>query len=80
MRGADHKSGALFSYVSCEERVPSDHPLRPIRLIVGEVLEVLSGEFERLYSKVGRPSIPPEKLCCGRFCFKRFTRCARSGN
>ena len=62
MRGEDRESGALFSYVSCEARVPADHPLRAIRAIVDEALEVLSGEFERLYSKVGRPSIPPEKL------------------
>jgi len=62
MRGEDCESGALFSYVSCEARVPSDHPLRAIRAIVDEALEVLSPEFERLYSKVGRPSIPPEKL------------------
>ena len=62
MRGEDRESGALFSYVSCEARVPADHPLRAIRAIVDEALEVLSPEFERLYSKVGRPSIPPEKL------------------
>jgi transposase len=62
MRGEDRESGALFSYVSCEARVPADHPLRPIRAIVDEALEVLSPEFERLYSKIGRPSIPPEKL------------------
>ena len=62
MRGSDDQSGALFSYVSCEARVPEDHPLRAIRMIVDEALEVLSPEFEQLYSKVGRPSIPPEKL------------------
>lgn len=62
MRGEDRESGALFSYVSCEARVPADHPLRAIRAIVDEALEVLSPEFEQLYSKVGRPSIPPEKL------------------
>lgn len=62
MRGEDQDSGSLFSYVSCEARVPSDHPLRPIRAIVDEALEVLSPEFERLYSKIGRPSIAPEKL------------------
>ncbi|HZA65477.1 MAG TPA: IS5 family transposase [Geminicoccaceae bacterium] len=62
MRGEDRESGALFSYVSCEARVPADHPLRPIRAIVDAALEVLSPEFEGLYSKVGRPSIPPEKL------------------
>jgi len=52
----------LFSYVSCEARVPADRPLRSIRAIVDEALEVLSPEFERLYAKVGRPSIAPEKL------------------
>ena len=62
MRGWDAKSEGLFSYVSCEARVPSDHPLRPIRKIVDEALMVLSAEFEKLYAKFGRPSIAPEKL------------------
>ena len=62
MRGGDDRSEGLFSYVSCEARVPGGHPLRPIRAMVDEVLEVLSGEFDGLYSKIGRPSIPPEKL------------------
>ena len=62
MRGEDRESGALFSYVSCEARVPADHPLRAIRAIVDEALEVLSPVFEEIYSKIGRPSIPPEKL------------------
>ena len=62
MRGEDKESGALFSYLSLEERVPETHPLRRIRSIVDSALEALSGEFEALYSKVGRPSIPPEKL------------------
>jgi transposase len=62
MRGSDGRSEGLFSYVSCEARVPADHPLRPIRSIVDEALEVLSTEFEGLYATVGRPSIPPEKL------------------
>lgn len=62
MRGGDNRTEGLFSYVSCEARVPADHPLRPIRAIADEALEVLSAEFEGLYSKVGRPSIAPEKL------------------
>ena len=62
MRGDDVRTESLFSYVSCEVRVPSTHPLRPIRAIVDEVLEVLSADFEGMYAKVGRPSIPPEKL------------------
>lgn len=62
MRGGDDRTEGLFSYVSCEARVPADHPLRPIRAIADEALEVLSPEFEGLYAKVGRPSIAPEKL------------------
>src|SRR5258707_9715289 len=62
MRGSDDRSEGLFSYVSCEARVQAELPLRPIRAIVDEALEVLSPEFERLYATVGRPSIPPEKL------------------
>src|SRR5207302_5516970 len=62
MRGGDVRTESLFSYVSCEARVPKGHPLRAIRAIVDEAREVLSPEFEGLYSKVGRPSIPPEKL------------------
>ena len=62
MRGWDAKSEALFSYVSCAARVPKDHPLRSIRRIVDEALAALSPEFEQLYVKFGRPSIPPERL------------------
>src|ERR1700752_297706 len=62
MRGWDARSDALFSYVSCEARVPKDHPLRPIRQIVDEALAALSPEFEKLYARFGRPSIPPERL------------------
>jgi transposase len=62
MRGEDSQPGTLFSYVSCEARVPADHPLRTIRAIVDEALEALSERFAALYSSVGRPSIPPEKL------------------
>ncbi|MEJ2625731.1 MAG: transposase, partial [Pseudolabrys sp.] len=62
MRCGDERTDELFSHVSCEARVPKDHPLCPIRALVDEVLEVLSPAFEGLYSKIGRPSIPPEKL------------------
>src|SRR5436189_2557771 len=62
MRGWDARSDALFSYVSCEARVPKDHPFRPIRQIVDEALGALSPEFEKLYARFGRPSIPPERL------------------
>jgi transposase len=62
MRGDDVRTDSLFSYLSCEARVPEDHPLRPIRTIVDQALRVLSPAFDQLYSDLGRPSIPPEKL------------------
>src|SRR5881628_2569591 len=62
MRGDDFNQEDIFSYISPEERVPKDHPLRPIRKMVDAVLADLSRCFSRLYSDVGRPSIPPEKL------------------
>jgi transposase len=62
MRGTDERTEGLFSYVSCEARVPADHPLRLVRAVTDEALEVLSVEFEALYSHTGRPSIAPEKL------------------
>ena len=62
MRGSDGRSGALFSYVDLEDRVPRGHPLRSIRTIVNQALDALSGDFECLYGRIGRPSIPPEKL------------------
>ena len=62
MRGDDLQQDAMFSYVSPERRVPADHPLRPIRRMVDQVLKGLSGHFDTLYSSTGRPSIAPEKL------------------
>lgn len=62
MRGDDNRTGELFSYVDLEARVRRDHPLRAIRMIVNEALGALEREFAALYSPIGRPSIPPEKL------------------
>ena len=62
MRGGDERSGSLFSYVDLEVRVRRDHPLRMILAIVNEALTVISSEFSAMYSPMGRPSIPPEKL------------------
>src|SRR5215831_7120184 len=62
MRGDDQQPDSMFSYVSPEQRVPKDHPLRAIRQLVDEVLRELSRDFDRIYAKVGRPSIPPERL------------------
>jgi transposase len=62
MRGDDEQQEMVFSFVSPEQRVPADHPLRPIREMVDRVLRELSPEFDGLYARIGRPSIPPEKL------------------
>ena len=62
MRGEDPKQEAMFSYVSPEQRVPQDHPLRPVREMVDTILQEMSPRFARLYSERGRPSIAPERL------------------
>jgi len=62
MRGDDQTNEPMFSYVSAERRVPSDHPLRSIKRLVSKALEALSPRFDAIYSGEGRPSIPPEKL------------------
>lgn len=62
MRGEDQNQQAMFSYVSPEARVPKDHPLRPIRIMVDKVLNDLAPLFREMYSHTGRPSTPPEQL------------------
>ena len=62
MRGDDNLQEGMYSYISPEKRVPADHPLRPIRKIVDEILKEMSPKFQKLYSDVGRPSIAPERL------------------
>jgi transposase len=62
VRGGDDRTGELFSYVHLEARVRRDHPLRAIRAVVNEALALLERDFAALYSPIGRPSTPPEKL------------------
>src|ERR1017187_2003606 len=62
MRGQDEQQLDGFSYVSPEQRVPQDHPLRPLRVMTDEALRELQPRFHKLYAKTGRPSIAPEKL------------------
>ena len=62
MRGNDAQQGAVFSYVSAEQRIASDHPLRQIRATTDAALRELSSEFDALYGAGGRPSIAPERL------------------
>jgi hypothetical protein len=78
MRGDDEQQLSVFSYVSPEQRVPQDHPLRPLRAMADEALRGLQARFSKLYAKTGRPSIAPEKLyalsCC-----KCSTQCGANG-
>src|SRR5918995_3271794 len=62
MRGSDDQTSDMFSYVVPEHRVRKDHPLRTMRQLTDAVLRELSPRFERMYSDIGRPSIPPEQL------------------
>jgi transposase len=62
MRGEDRTSGALFSYVDIEARIPARHPLRAMRRLINTALAELDARFSALYEAVGRPSIPPERL------------------
>src|SRR6202162_6346972 len=62
MRGSDPKQDAMFSYLSPEQRVPAEHPLRPLRKMVDDILKEMSPRFAKLYADRGRPSIPPERL------------------
>jgi transposase len=62
MRGGDPQQAAIFSSIAPEDRVPQDHPLRAIRMLVEAVLKELSPQFDRLYSHTGRPSMAPEQL------------------
>ena len=66
MRGKDHQQGSVFSYVSAEERIPEDHPLRAVRRTVDKVLQSMSNSFDKLYASAGRffsssKAAPPAK-------------------
>jgi transposase len=62
MRGKPERQLAMLSSLSTEDLIPKDHPIRKIRRLVEVVLDELDGEFDAMYSRIGRPSIPPEQL------------------
>jgi len=62
MRGQDILQDGMFSYLSLEQRVPANHPLQQVRKTVDQILREISPTFQQMYSRIGRPSIPPEKL------------------
>jgi transposase len=67
MRGIDYQQGDMFRYLSPEQRVRKDHPLRAVRALTDEILERMSPLFDAMYAEGGRPSIPPEKLLRAQF-------------
>ena len=78
MRGRHEEQEVMLAYVNLEERVPKDHPLRTIKAVADEALGRLSPEFDRMYSNVGRASVPPERLL-RRPCSSPSTRGAARG-
>ena len=78
MRGIDHQQADMFSYLSPEQRVRKDHPLRAVRVMTDEILQSMSPLFDAMYAERGRPSIPPEDLLRHSFCICSI-RCAASG-
>src|ERR1700720_1830439 len=62
MRGTDDQQSSMFSYISAEQRVPKDHPLRALRVMADAALAQLGPAFDAIYARSGRPSIAPERL------------------
>jgi transposase len=62
MRGKPEQQLAMLTSLSTEDLIPKDHPIRRIRKVVDEVLVELDSDFEAMYSRIGRPSVPPEQL------------------
>ena len=74
MRGDDDLQEGMFSYISPEKRVPADHPLRPIRKMVDEILKEMSPQFAKLYLDGAVRRLRPSD-CCGRCCCRFSIRC-----
>jgi transposase len=62
VRGKPEQQLAMLTSLSTEDLIPKDHPIRRIRKVIDEVLVELDGEFDAMYSTIGRPSVPPELL------------------
>jgi hypothetical protein len=77
MRGADEQQSQMFSYLSPEQRVRKDHPLRAVQTTVDEVLRSLSPRFNRMYAREGHRL--RRRSCCGRWWYRCCTRSAASG-
>jgi hypothetical protein len=77
MRGADRQQASMFSYISAEQRVPKEHPLRAIRAMADAALNQLSVRFDAIYAGNGLRS--RQRSCCDRCCCRCCTRCAANG-
>lgn len=73
MRGVDTKQSSMLCLMSPESRVPTDHPLRRIRVIADEILDEMSPLFDAMYADLGRPSVPPERLLKGLLLMALYT-------
>src|SRR6266699_4572074 len=62
MRGTSDPQLAMLTTLQPGDLIPEDHPIRRIRKVVDAVLDELDDEFEVMYAKGGRPSVPPEQL------------------
>ena len=62
MRGRRNPQSTMLAFVNLDERVPPDHPLRIIKRVADDVFDRMSGDFDRMYSRTGRASVPPERL------------------
>ncbi len=58
MRGKDKQQLDVFSYISPEQRVPQDHPLRSLRAMTDEALRGLQPRFNKLYALRAREYTP----------------------
>ncbi len=73
MRGEVDPQAAMFSYVSAERRVPTDHPLSSIKAYADAALQAISPKLDELYGRTGRPSIAPERLLKGQLLIALYT-------
>jgi len=79
MRGTDHQQSSMFSYISAEQRVPKDHPLRAIRAMTDKALAELGAQFDVRFTRAMGARRSRRKRCCARSCCRCCTRCAASG-
>lgn len=75
MRGIEHKQQQLFSYVNLEERIPNNHALRSLKVLVDDILKGMDHQLEAAYSREGRLSIPPERFLRASLLQVLFRRC-----